>query len=86
MSVRRSNITLVLFKTKNEQGQVHIFQDTYFERFPLHQLTIMYYFKHTHYIPNFLFQNIYTKHTHYIPNFLFQNIYTVFFRACNLHQ
>ena len=36
---------LILMQEKNNQGQVHMFQDTYFESFQMHQLTIMHSFE-----------------------------------------
>ena len=55
--VKRHNFTLVFF-----QDQVHIFQDTYFESYQIHQVTIMYGFEHTNHDipPNFLFQKLMT--------------------------
>ena len=53
-------------------GQAHKFQDTYFAWSQIHQLTVMYHFKHTNH-------DILLK-------FLFQNPYKFLFRAHNLHQ
>ena len=56
MSINRSNFLLTFFKAtccantsalKNEKGQVHILQDTYFESFQIHQLAKIYCFEHT---------------------------------------
>ena len=38
---------IILVQKENEQGQIHIFQDTKFESYQVHQLTIMYCFGHT---------------------------------------
>ena len=37
---------LILVQKENEQDQAHIFQETYFKSFQIHQLTIMYHFEH----------------------------------------
>ena len=56
VSVWRSSFTLVflrllalliLVQEESNLGQVHIFKDTYFERFQVHQLIIMCCFEHT---------------------------------------
>ena len=62
---------LILVRKYNEQGQVHIFPDTYFESFQTHQLTIMCDFEHTNHVIHL--------------NFLWQNFYKLFLRARNLH-
>ena len=36
---------LILVRKENEQDQVHIFQETYFESSQIHQLTIMFRFQ-----------------------------------------
>ena len=38
---------LILVQEGSEQDQIHIFQVTYFERFQVRQLIIMYCFEHT---------------------------------------
>ena len=38
---------LMLVQYKNDHGQGHIFQGTYFKSFQILQLTIMYCFEHT---------------------------------------
>ena len=53
------------------QNQAHIFQDTYFESFQIHLLTIMYNFEHTN---------------HDILLTLFKNLQKLFFCERNLHQ
>ena len=49
---------LILMRKDNEQDQAHIFQDTYFESFQIHQLTVVYHFEHIMHdnLLNFLFQ------------------------------
>ena len=37
---------LILVRKENEQDQAHTFQDSYFESFQLHQLTMMCRFEH----------------------------------------
>ena len=37
---------LILVQKENEEDQAHIFQETYFKSFQIHQLTIMYRFEH----------------------------------------
>ena len=63
---------LILELKKIFKDQVHIFQDTYFKRSRMFQITIMYYFK-------------YTNHD-ILLNCLVQNFYKLFLRARNLHQ
>ena len=63
---------LILVQKKNEQGQVHISQGTYFESFQIYQVTIMYCFEHTNH-------GIHLK-------LLFQNLGKLFLRERNLHQ
>ena len=52
---------LILVQKENEEDQAHIFQETYFKSFQIHQLTIMYHFEHiNHDNPlNVLFSNLY---------------------------
>ena len=52
---------IILVPLKNEKDQAHIFQDTSFERFQVHQLTIMYRFEEIYHDSPliFLFQNLY---------------------------
>ena len=38
---------LILVQYENEQDLAYIFQDTYFESFQIHQLTIMYHSEYT---------------------------------------
>ena len=51
---------LILVRKENEQVQVHIFQDTYFESSKIHELRIMCGIEHLNYDKplNFLFQNL----------------------------
>ena len=65
ISVIRSNFTLILVQYENEQGQVHIFKDTYLGSCQIHQLTIMYHFEQTNHDINL--------------NFLFLKFYRLFF-------
>ena len=62
----------ILVQKENEQEQPHIFQNTYFKSFQIHQLAKLYRFEHT-------------NHGIYV-NFVFQNIYKLFSHACNLPQ
>ena len=63
---------LIMVQQENEQGKIHIFQDTYSESFQKPQLPIMYNFEHTNHSINL--------------NFLFQDRYKLFLRVCNLYQ
>ena len=51
---------LILVQKQNEQDQAHIYQETNSESCKIHQLTIMYHFKHTNHCIylNFLFQSL----------------------------
>ena len=62
---------LILVQQENEQGQVHIFQDIYFESSQIHLLTVMYCFEHTNH--------------DILPNFYLKNFTTTLSRARNLH-
>ena len=62
---------LILMRKGSQQDQAHIFQDTYFKSSQIHNLAIMYHFKHT---------------GHIFLKFLFQNLQKLFLYVRNPHQ
>ena len=63
---------LILLWKEIEQDQGDLFKGTCFSRSQIHQLKIMYHFKHTNH--------------DILLNILSQNLYKLFLRGCNLLQ
>ena len=63
---------LILVQQEKKQGQIHMFQETYFKSCHICQLKIMYHLEHTNHDISL--------------TFLYQNFYKMFFCAFSLDQ
>ena len=57
---------LILVWKESEQAETHIFYDTYFESFQIHQLTILYHFEHTNQGIHLIFLKNYDNFKHFL--------------------